>query len=109
MSNDGKKKVVFYDTDKRHADLKIRLHYDGLTQTAFFRSMVSGYLDKDPAIMDFIHRTKEENDIQSAKKRKDSKRLAEQGEEIKKKYHTSLADEEVENIFDLLEEELPEL
>ena len=39
------KKVVFYDTDKRHANLKIRLHYDGLTQAGFFRGMVTGYLD----------------------------------------------------------------
>ena len=27
------KKIVFYDTDKRHADLKIRLSYDNLNPT----------------------------------------------------------------------------
>ena len=34
------KKIIFEDTDKRHADLKIRLHYDGLTQGVFFRMLV---------------------------------------------------------------------
>ena len=29
------KKIVFYDSEKNHAELKIRLHYDGLTQSAF--------------------------------------------------------------------------
>ena len=45
MPTEATKKVVFYDTDKRHADLKIRLHYDGLTQAGFFRSMITGYLE----------------------------------------------------------------
>lgn len=34
-SPDSSKKIIFEDTDKRHADLKIRLHYDGLTQRDF--------------------------------------------------------------------------
>ena len=45
------KKVVFADTDKRHADLKIRLRYDGLTQLQFFQSIVTGYIEKDPRIV----------------------------------------------------------
>ncbi len=45
MSKDyGKlrKKIIFYDTDKRYADLKIRLEHDGISQAAFFRGMVVG-------------------------------------------------------------------
>tara|TARA_R100000152_G_C6701579_1_gene130993 strand:+ start:118 stop:441 length:324 start_codon:yes stop_codon:yes gene_type:complete len=102
------KKIVFYDTDKRHADLKIRLHYDGLTQAGFFRSMVSGYLSKDPAIMDYIQRIKETESIQSAKKRKDTNKLLEAGEETKNKF-SLLGDDEVESIFDIIEKEFPEL
>jgi len=108
MSKATTKKIVFYDTDKRHANLKIRLHYDGMTQTSFFRNMISGYLDKDPAIIDFIQRFKELNNIQSAKKREGSKRLIEEGEKTKAKY-SLLEDEEVENIFDMIEKEFPEL
>ena len=30
------KKIVFNETDSRHAELKIKLHYDGLKQGEFF-------------------------------------------------------------------------
>ena len=33
----AEKQVCFEDFDKNHADLKIRLHYDGLRQNEFFR------------------------------------------------------------------------
>ena len=91
MADQAKKKVVFYDTDKRHADLKIRLHYDGLTQSHFFRSMITGYLEKDAAM-----------------KRKDSESLIEKGEVLKNKF-AIFEDSEVENIFDLIEKEHPDL
>jgi len=54
------KKVMFYDSDKRHADLKLRLQYDGLKQNEFFRAV-------------------------------------------------ALKENEIESIFDLLEEEHPDL
>ena len=41
------KKIVFYDSDKRHAELKVRLKHDSLTQAEFFRTLITGYLDKD--------------------------------------------------------------
>jgi hypothetical protein len=108
MSSETTKKVVFYDTDKRHANLKIRLHYDGLTQAGFFRAMVTGYLDKDPAIIDFIQRLKNDNDIQSIKKRKGSEELLQKGEETERKF-SLLENDEVESIFDMIEKEFPEL
>ena len=48
------KKVIFEDTDKRHADLKIRLYNDGLKQGEFFRAIVSGYLEKDEDLLKFL-------------------------------------------------------
>ena len=57
----NKKKVIFDDTDTRHARLKIRLEYDGLSQAEFFRSFITGYLEKDKLIMDYINRYKEAN------------------------------------------------
>ena len=109
MSSEAtKKKVVFYDTDKRHADLKIRLHYDGLTQAGFFRAMISGYLDKDPAMIDFIQRLKETNNVQSVKKRSTTDELLQSGDEVKNKF-SLLKEDEVENIFDIIEKEFPDL
>ena len=34
------KRIVFTDTTKRQADFRIRLGYDGMTQSEFFRAMI---------------------------------------------------------------------
>jgi len=95
------------DTDKRSADLMIRLKHDGLTKTKFFREILTGYLEKDNAIVDFVERLKGAQDIQSKSQSKIVKDLAEKGRESKKKF--GLKDEEIQNIFDLLEKEHPDL
>ena len=41
------KKVVFYENEKKHADFKIRLNYDNLSQSEFFRAIISGYIEQD--------------------------------------------------------------
>ena len=103
----GGKKIVFYDSDKRHADLKIRLHYDGLTQSAFFRGMVSGYLSQDEGIVNFISILKEEKDSQSASKKNKIKKMTKLRQETIDKF--ALKGDEIESIFDILEEECPDL
>ena len=60
------KKIVFDDTDIRHAQLRIRLQHDGMSQAEFFRAMITGYIEKDKSIMNYI--------IKYMKKRGDSKR-----------------------------------
>jgi hypothetical protein len=101
------KKVIFYDTDKRHAELKIRLQHDKLTQSSFFRMMVTGYLANDLLILDYIEKYKEENNIQSKEKRKKTRKAIEDGHELERVH--GLKAEEVENIFDMIEQEHPEL
>jgi len=103
----GGKKIVFYDSDKRHADLKIRLHYDGLTQSAFFRGMVSGYLNQDEDLMFYINKLKDNNENQSASKKHKMKKMAEGRQETIDKF--ALKGDEIESIFDILEEEHPDL
>ena len=58
---DKTKKVVFDDTDVRHAKLKVRLEYDGLSQAEFFRSLITGYLEKDENVISYINSYKEKN------------------------------------------------
>ena len=53
-----KKKIVFYETDKRHADLKVRLKYDNLSQQVFFSELISGYIDGNENIVMFIEEVK---------------------------------------------------
>ena len=102
-----RKKIVFYSTDKIHADMKIRLKYDGLTQSSFFRGLITGYVEKDPALVDFIDRLKEELGAQGVTKRRDSKRLLDPAQEVESKF--GLNEREVEDIFDIIEKENPEL
>ena len=97
------KKILFTDTDKRHADLKLRLHYDGLTQADFFRSLITGYLEKDENIMNFITGVQESKNIHSKQKRAKSKKMQEKGENMMKKF--GLEEDEIENIFDILAKE----
>ena len=101
------KKIVFYDTDKRHVELKIRLKHDQLTQAEFFRTLISGYLNKDKNVLDFLDKYIEENGKQSRKNLIKNRQLIEEGREINNKF--ALNQEEIENIFDLLEEEQSEL
>ena len=59
--NVTKKKIVFDDTDVRHAKLKIRLQHEGITQAEFFRALVTGYIEKDSSLVGYIKRYKLEN------------------------------------------------
>lgn len=101
------KKIIFEDTDKRHADLKIRLYYDQIKQGEFFRLMLSGYIDQDERITNYIEDYKKRNNTQSKKKIADSKRLRNKAQLVKDKF--VLDSDEVESIFDLLEKENPDL
>lgn len=109
MADYGKreKRISFMDTDKRNADLIIRLKNDGLTKTKFFRAILTGYLERDHLIVEFIDRYKQESGSQSSAKAKKVGDLEKVGEEKKRKF--GLNDQEIENIFDILEKEHPEL
>jgi len=101
------KKIMFYDSDKRHADLKIRLQYDGLKQNEFFRAVMTAYLDKDNDFMKFIDRYREDNEVMDKTKLRKQNKTKKQEKEIKSKF--ALKEDEIESIFDLLEEEHPDL
>tara|TARA_Y100000034_G_scaffold78058_1_gene93824 strand:- start:1422 stop:1754 length:333 start_codon:yes stop_codon:yes gene_type:complete len=103
----AEKQVCFEDFDKKHADLKIRLHYDSLRQNEFFRLMMRKYINKDESMMKIINEYKEQKGNQSAVVRKKSKQLIKKGKELEKQF--ALDSDELENIFDLLEEEHSEL
>jgi len=107
LYGDFKKVVQFTDDTKRYADLRIRLHYDGLRQGEFFRSLVIGYLERDEGLMKYLEKVKEEVSRYSKSKRNKLKKSDEKRMEVIGKF--VLDDKEIESIFDLLEEEYPEL
>jgi len=100
MKYGGDKKVVFQSTDKKHADLKIRLKYDGLSQQQFFHMLMDAYLGKDKDVMNFVFRYKEENKIQTIGKRKIAKKLYKKEAQVKEDF--GLNENELENIFDII-------
>ena len=104
---DKVKKVVFDDTDVRHAQLKIRLEYDGLSQAEFFRSFITGYLNKDKFVMEYIKKYKEDNKKLSKRNLKYQNKDAIAAEDLLGKF--GIKDEELENIFDVIAKSNPEL
>ena len=90
------KKIMFYDTDKRHAELKIRLQHDNLKQSK-----------KDELFLEFVDQYKKENKTQSKERIEKSKKSIEKGREVEKKFN--LKEGEKENIFDLIAREHPDL
>tara|TARA_B100002019_G_C20769559_1_gene356874 strand:- start:168 stop:497 length:330 start_codon:yes stop_codon:yes gene_type:complete len=104
---DNKKKVIFSDTDVRHAQLKIRLQYDGISQADFFRSFITGYLEKDKNIMDFIQKYKEDKKKMSKRNMKYAQKDLDEAEDILGKF--GIKDDELENIFDIIAKSNPEL
>ena len=102
-----KKRIVFDDTDVRHAQLKIRLQYDELTQAEFFRALITGYIEKDGNLVKFIDNYKEAKGIQSKKKRKTIKSDLDKADHIMGQF--GIKDEELENIFDLIAKDNPDL
>ena len=97
------KRIVFTDNDHRHAQLLNRLRYDGLTQAQFFRLIVGGYIAGDGRIQEFVDEFK----TQSIKRKKRSRALKNTGEASVKEY--GLDSQSIEDIFDLIAEEHPDL
>ena len=108
---ENKKKIVFFDTDERHKELKIMLDRYGLTQSKLFRYLVTCMLEENQISKDIIRMI---DDNSNKKSRKRSKRVQvieekaqQKQEEIEKKFN--LDNEEIDDIFDLIAREHPDL
>ncbi len=101
--------VLSFSLDsKLHENLKIRLFYDEIkTQSEFFRYCVESYLSKDALFMQFLDEYKINKKVQSKTRVAKSRKLRKSGQQILR--DLALTDEDIEGIFDILEEELPEL
>ena len=94
------KRLIFYDTSRRHVELKIRLDHDDMTQSEFFRAL-------DDMIVRYLKDYRETNSIQSKSKTNNTQKLINKGKDVERKF--SLNEDERDNIFDLIAEEHPEL
>jgi hypothetical protein len=101
--SEDRKKIMFYDTADRQARLRIRCQYDGLNQSQFFRFMLTGYIENDERILEFLDYCKKKNMVQGKNKRLKIKQIHKLANEKKEKF--SLEEEEIKTIFDILEME----
>ena len=101
------KKLCFTCANKSHADLKIRLMHDGLSQGALFRIVMHGYIQQDENVMVFIDNFKERYGIPNKVHIRKSKNLRSQGRQLTE--HFALKPDELEDIFDLIAQEHPDL
>ena len=102
-----RKKFMFYDSEDRQAQLRIRCQYDNLNQSQFFRMMITGYLENDSNILSFIENFKELHMVQGKPKREYIKKMHDASTEASLNF--GLNKNELDDIFDIIEMEHPEL
>ena len=94
-------KFVFYCYEKESVDLKIRLRYDGLTQSGFFRALLEKYINKDPAMLQMVESIKQERTSMGKKRLNKAKRDYESGLDLLEEL--GITDSDKQNIFDMIE------
>lgn len=99
--------IQFTDTDHQHAQLKLRLYFDGISQGDFFRAIVKGYNDRHPDIVSYIEIVKNHRKKYSKSERKKVANSYAKHEEVKKQF--GLSKDEIENIFDMINKEQDEI
>ena len=98
---EDRKKIMFYDTSDRQTRLRIRCKYDGISQSQFFRFMVTGYLENDLKIIEYLDFCKEKYRSQGTQKRRKIMNTHAKTSGNKTKF--SLNEGEIESIFDIIE------
>ena len=97
------KRIVFTESDHRHAKLILKLKGDGLTQAKFFRSVITGYLDGDDRIREFVF----EHSGFSQNKKKKIEKLKIKGENMRNEL--GLNEDQIDDLFDVISMEFPDL
>jgi len=103
---ENKKQICFDSTAKLHADLKIRLHHDEIKIREFFNEITRAYVNRDEDIVNFIEKLKEKKKMSATRRNKIKKANKKQNEIIRK---FALDKSDIENIFDIIEKEHPNL
>ena len=99
----GRKKIMFYDSSDRQTKLRIRCDFDGITQSQFFRIMITGYIESDEMVYSFLKKYKEKYNLQGSQKLNKIDKIRKKTKKIESKF--VLKNQDIENIFDVLEME----
>lgn len=94
--------TLYYDsTDSVYVKFIMKLEYEKLTKTDFFRAIVNGFIEDDKNINTFIENHKEQKEIDSKRSRRMIAKERKEKDDIDKRF--GLSSEDIENIFDLIE------
>jgi hypothetical protein len=97
------KRIAIHFPEKTQIDFYIKLKEDGFkSQTDFFRHIMYSYINNDPLLLDYLESVKIKHSNRNKKLNKIKRELINEGEELKRDF--GLNQEEIQNIFDLIEE-----
>lgn len=101
MQDEEWKSLKIFINSSTHAELRLKLRYDSLSQNQFLKLVIAAYIEGDEDFRRFIDKMLEAKTSKRSKvkKRKDRKEAAQNVHDF------ALSDEEISNIFDLLEKE----
>ena len=99
----NRKKIMFYETEDRQVRFRIRCQHDGLSQSEVLRILLTGYIEGNENINDFIQNSKEKLKMQGTQKIQKMRHLKKLESKNISKF--SLNEGEIENIFDMIETE----
>jgi hypothetical protein len=105
VNDDIVKTIAIKESGSNYDLVKIRLDYHNLTLPKFLRYCIAGMIAEDPGLIEFIERIRE---------KKRSKVILNKVEKQNKKAKEitnlfSLKNDEIERIFDLIEQDHPDL
>lgn len=98
---DKRKKFVAYISDHTHAKMIAKMQYDGIKQSAFIIGILEAYVNDDPHIRAFVENNDsfKITDVTRKQHKKEKRKIALQ------EYAFNLAQEEIDQIFDILEDD----
>ena len=86
--------------------MKLRLKYDNLKQSEFFRSLIRMYIDKDTEMMNIVEKIKEKQKTMGKLKLKRTRQDLEKGNKMLEDLGITASDKQ--DIFDMIEMDMEE-
>lgn len=102
-----KKRIVVEIDDHIHSEWMMKLYDDELTQTRLLRAIMEAYITDDPLFRTFLNAYKEKAKISNRARRYRVSKNVENSKKLREKL--TITEDELDNIFDLIESHHPEL
>ena len=102
------KSIRFWVSDDDHARLLIRLRHNKLAASQLFRAVIDGIIEEEENVINFLDKYAIEHKLLSKGRYNKMARLKQKGKKKVEDFGL-LDDSEIEDIFDLIAQEFPEL